>query len=357
MNQIRRILFPIVVSLFVYSCGSNSDSKNTSNTNTNEEINNTSTVAFEGEGLNSETFIQTFEINPTKEQEIKGENGTVIIFPNGCFGNIRETVKVNLIECYSIPNILFNKLTTSTFDGKLLESDGMIYLNAFSEKGDTLKIKSGKLKIQMPTIQVKEGIQIFEGIEDNDHINWKLSNEKMITKNVPVGDYTTEDEVISQNPKRKDSLSQNNVKKLVDKKIKNENLLSYVFQITKMGWINCDRYIESKNPVELIVEINPNDKAGKFYLVFGNSNSIVVGDEMANTESKLIFKNIPKNEPITIVGMYTEGDKIFFAMKDYKVTGESISFPALTLTSRDDLSSAMLEKFGKDIWSRPRPSL
>lgn len=307
--------------------------------------------------VNNDSLIQKFVIKSNKTTLIRARHGTTVVFPADCFKVPQgEDVNIHLIECFSIKNILNENLCTTTSDGEILETDGMIFLLATNHKGDTLNELKGnkRIRVTMPTKKKKEGIKIFEGLSENRFVNWIESRDANMSNSDSI---IYESDLWVNIDSSESETNQNAVIKFNNESIKNENLVTYIFSISKMGWINCDRYIESKNPTELLVEINPNDKKGKFYIVFGNSNSIVVGDEMANAESKFIFRNIPKNEPITIVGMYSEEDKIFFGMKDYKVTGEPISFPALTLTSRDNLTSAMLEKFGQDIWSRPKPSL
>lgn len=161
-------LLPVII-LIVVSCASNSTQNNVL----------TQTVKFSENDpfKNSITESQYFEIDPNTDNVIEGEKGTLIATPKGCFldknGNpVTENIEIELTECLSMEEMVLSNLTTTSED-KLLETDGMIYVNATSN-GEQLKIdKNNPIYIEIPTDKVKEGMQVYKGSRDeNGNMEW-----------------------------------------------------------------------------------------------------------------------------------------------------------------------------------------
>jgi hypothetical protein len=83
-------------------------------------------------------------------------------------------------------------------------------------------------------------------------------------------------------------------------KVDQAELNYYVQSATKFGWINCDRFWDTPDEkIEFFVNTqSPND--AKVYLVFKEVNSIMQG-QLSN--GKLVFKNIPVNQPVKVIGI------------------------------------------------------
>ncbi len=120
---------------------------------------------------------QDFELDADKDNVLEGKEGTVIVFPKGCFkdgnGNIVEgKVKVEMAEALNAADMLLSNLNT-TADGKLLETGGMVYLNA-TANGEQLSInKDIPVHIEIPTEERKPGMMAYKGIRDeNGNMNW-----------------------------------------------------------------------------------------------------------------------------------------------------------------------------------------
>ena len=71
-----------------------------------------------------ETIVpsQFFEIKGDKDNVLEGEQGTVMVFPKGCFLNtkgeiVEENISIELAEAFSLTDILLSNLTT-TSNGK-----------------------------------------------------------------------------------------------------------------------------------------------------------------------------------------------------------------------------------------------
>ncbi|MES2544674.1 MAG: energy transducer TonB [Bacteroidota bacterium] len=90
---------------------------------------------------------------------------------------ITGKVQISVKEYYKMSDILLAKLST-TSNGKLLESGGMINITA-SSNNEECKLKEGKtIEIEFPTKKEKEGMQVFSGIRKKDgEINWILDED------------------------------------------------------------------------------------------------------------------------------------------------------------------------------------
>lgn len=140
---------------------------------------NESTIKFSANDPFQQTIVpsQYFELDANIDNVVEGENGTILIMPVGCFKNsngeiVTENIKVELSEALSIEEMLLSNLTT-TSDGKLLETDGMIYINA-TANGEQLTInRENPIHIEIPTNERIAGMMAYKGVRDEiGNMNW-----------------------------------------------------------------------------------------------------------------------------------------------------------------------------------------
>lgn len=124
---------------------------------------------------------QFFYINSSSDTTIIGNEGTKITFKANTFDiSNKEKIKIELKEFYKRSDLALSNLTTITNDEKLLETGGMIFLEA------TVKNKKVSLKhrkeyiIEFPYENKKEGMLLFEGVENANTIVWNKLNTPQI---------------------------------------------------------------------------------------------------------------------------------------------------------------------------------
>lgn len=140
---------------------------------------------------------QVFQVDSREDHVIEGTQGTIIVLPKGCFKNehgdiVEDTVKIELAEALTLQDMLLSNLTT-TADGKLLETDGMIYFNA-TANGKQLTInKDLPVHIEIPTDQKKPGMKAYKGTRDeHGHMNWtnpQPLNHYLVTIDIDLLDF------------------------------------------------------------------------------------------------------------------------------------------------------------------------
>lgn len=125
-----------------------------------------------------EEMKQHFRVNPKASQVVVGESGTMILIPDNAFtdahGNeVKGKVKLEVIEGISTADIMKMNLGTMSDQG-VLETGGMVYINAFSETGDTLQLaKEKQLDVEIPTDNKKRGMKLWTGVTHEDgSISW-----------------------------------------------------------------------------------------------------------------------------------------------------------------------------------------
>ncbi len=119
-----------------------------------------------------------FEFDAKTDKVVEGEKGTVISFPKGCFlddkGNtINDKVKVELAEALTLDDMLLSGLTT-TSNGKMLETGGMIYLNPTTLAGANVFINPKiPVMITIPAANKRAGMMAYSGYRAEDgKIDW-----------------------------------------------------------------------------------------------------------------------------------------------------------------------------------------
>lgn len=101
----------------------------------------------------------------------------------------------------------------------------------------------------------------------------------------------------------------------------NEAELNYfIFSSSKLGWINCDYFWETKDEkIDYIVKVNPDSKPN-IKIIFKDAKSIMTGSIEGD---KYIFKNVPIDKKIKIVAVTFKGSKPMLSVAETK-TGRQI---------------------------------
>lgn len=128
--------------------------------------------------------LQTGWYNPTADIYIQGKKGGEIFIPAYALQTaegqaVEELVRIELIEAYSKSDILLQNLQSQSPQG-LLQTGGMICVEAYTKQGQKLKLNAQKpMRIAMPAEKpMLEGMQVFlanrSGEEQNQAISWDL---------------------------------------------------------------------------------------------------------------------------------------------------------------------------------------
>ena len=257
-------------------------------------------------------YIQTFKCSPQKEIEIKGEKGTVVKIPPNAFVDsagkvVKSEVTIEMIEIYTKSDMILNHTQTMS-DQRLLETGGMIYIVAISQNKQLALRKNVFYDIEFPTKKKQKDMRIFYGDTTNSNINWQL----------PV---SAKEEMRSLDWESDATYSEN--KKALNK---------YIFNSTKMGWINCDRFVDNVATTDLIVNTNDTLEA-TFCLVFKDINSVM---NASIRDGGIKFRNVPIGQTVNLIAFKKKDKEIFYASKTLTIEeNQSVSITMEKFTDED----------------------
>ncbi|MEZ4933325.1 MAG: hypothetical protein R2788_14545 [Saprospiraceae bacterium] len=92
----------------------------------------------------------------------------------------------------------------------------------------------------------------------------------------------------------------------------------YIFSVGKLGWINCDRFIEFEEKVDLLVNMEESPDM-KLKLVFSEIDGIL---KPQLKDGKYLFKQVPTGQKATIVGIKNTRNELLAAIEEITI-GES----------------------------------
>jgi hypothetical protein len=130
----------------------------------------------------------------------------------------------------------------------------------------------------------------------------------------------------------------NKYSKFEEKPIKNiddAELNYFIFSVSKLGWINCDRFINSLKNVKLIanIPVNPNTT---LKLAFSDINGVLKANIIDN---QYIFSNVPEGEEATIIAIKNDKGQFSTAFKKVTIDSKPINDIKLTQTTLSVLRS------------------
>lgn len=129
---------------------------------------------------------QRFCINPNRDTVLRGQNGTIVYIRKNTFAvSTRKAKKkcltIKLKEAFSYSDMLANNLATQTTDGKLLETQGMVFVDAEMD-GKPVKLnKKASYDVFVPTDTLMENAKIFSGrTSEKGTTNWAATDESVM---------------------------------------------------------------------------------------------------------------------------------------------------------------------------------
>jgi hypothetical protein len=176
----NKIVFPILVALFLFGCNENKTVETV-------EIVNQEYGDIPMQLIDSLQLIsgvnQEFKIDNSKSNTLVGDKGAIFIIPKNSITNqngnrVNGEITIELKENFTIQDFITSNLQTIHND-QILESKGMIYFSAKDENGNELKIADNtSIRIQIPQKDLDNDPDIFLGTRDeNGLMNWQQKEE------------------------------------------------------------------------------------------------------------------------------------------------------------------------------------
>jgi hypothetical protein len=107
----------------------------------------------------------------------------------------------------------------------------------------------------------------------------------------------------------------NNIFPLSIKNINDAELNYYIFSVSNLGWINCDRFTEEKELTDFIV--NAPGNAVQVKMIFSDINSVL---KAKGENDRYSFTGVPKNRTVTIFALKRENNTLLSSFTKTKIT-------------------------------------
>jgi hypothetical protein len=215
--------------------------------------------------------------------------GTQLIISKNAFIHqdgslVTGSIQIEIKEIFYKSEMIFNGITTLASDN-LLESFGMVNIKAISNLMELVLKEDKKILLSIPNNQKGYDGQLFYGEEiENKTINWVSAESN--------SDTTVSIETIIPLSFGRDSISLSKYKlnngefeyvsgTQIDKvQLESMDIVLinppnyYSFTISKLGWINCDRFLKFNDLIDLKITVD-NFESPQGYVIFKKLNSIL----------------------------------------------------------------------------------
>lgn len=297
---------------------------------------------------------QIFTITSDKANTIKAKNGTsVIIRPNTFVFNdgqdVKESIQIELKEVFEKPDMVLNGLGTVS-DGRLLESFGMIYLKATAD-GKELKIKdNNSITVSIPNKREGYG-ELFYGVQTDRALNWKYAGSTpdttaVIETEMPMSNglasvkRTTYRFVDGLKEFVSDTLFTRKYECCYDSVSESAGYISeaYEFEVTKLGWINCDRFIDVVDKIDIVINLKDYSQPIG-YIVFSDINSVI--GILFDGEGQAFVNNLPNDYLVDIIILDKIKDNSMWTKQSLKIGTTNTLTLETTKINADELKTEL----------------
>lgn len=350
---------------------------------------------------------QIFSIDASIDNVITGASGTKIRINRNTFVDIDKqlvngTIEIQLKEILTKQDMVLGNLTT-TFDGKSLETGGMIFIDAVANDKKLSIAGNKEIQIALPTDSTLTGMSLFTGQQDSLGVKWAnpipLPNKEFLESDVNemnIFERTTNitysvDGFEGEKSDFPDTVD-NEVSRIAWEgaglKIKNDSVFkigkytvrfhkndelqkwseiftfekgrnsfaedtktNYIFSIKKLGWANIDRLLEDPRTkeVELITSIENQSEFKFIYVTLITKKMYLPGYQKKgktfcfshNDEEK---QQLPVGETATILATAYKNDKPYFAIQSITITDKQIVKFKLEETTAEKLKKDLQAK-------------
>jgi hypothetical protein len=233
---------------------------------------------------------QLFNINASKDTFIICKDGTALTIKANSFTTqnkaiIKGIIQLEIKEAYHFTDVIANGLHTVS-NGNLLESAGMIYMNA-KQNNQALDINIRQpIQITLSSLKNEKGMQLFyldKNANDdllNTKTNW-IANEQQQNKN-------------------------------------------HSFFIRNLGWLNCSNFNKSnieKTTIKIALQNETDSNAIRAVLVFPKMKSVI---NLYYKNGNLIQQNLPIGEEAYLVSFKITNGKTLSIIQKISISKDII---------------------------------
>jgi hypothetical protein len=296
---------------------------------------------------------QVYAINTDTITTLICEKGTKLIIPARAFVleedpavPAKVRVELRVIEVYNSVEMFRYHLNTQREGGQLLESAGMVYLQAYAE-GKKLQLKEGKeILLGFPKKKGFTSASLSSNTESADgSMRWEKEENRFELKQAILDTYFSgenasqvqiilgeEEQVTDAGSKSADNAGAEPVNSRYPVVlIEDENITDSIslvqdfdqyhfFRSHTLDWLNCERLVEEEvTDVQLSIAGFPANTL--YYMVFDDINSLVTGSrkEGEPEERNTVFEKLPVGSKAALIAIYNKEGLYYLAHQDIRL--------------------------------------
>lgn len=296
---------------------------------------------------------QVYSIDTDTITTLICEKGTKLIIPARAFVleedpavPVKARVELRVIEVYNSVDMFRYHLNTQREGGELLESAGMVYLQAYAE-GEKLQLKEGKeILLGFPKKKDFKSASLSSNTESADgSMRWEKEENRFELKQAILDTYFSEEHtgqvqvILDEEEQATDKGSQSADNAGVGPVngrypvvlVEDENITDSIslvqdfdkynfFRSHTLDWLNCERLVEEEmTDVQLRISGFPANTL--YYMVFDDINSVVTGSRKPGepAESNTVFEKLPVGSKAALIAIYNKEGLYYLAHQDIQI--------------------------------------
>lgn len=251
---------------------------------------------------------QIFNANGATSITVTGKDGTRIEFPAGIFVDeggrpVTTDIRIELIEFLKISDMILNNLTTWS-GRKILETGGMAHITAW-RGNEMLSLAPGaSYTITFPERDNGGPMSTFYGA-GHDHVDW----------------------------------TQGEAGQGVGQNVEDEKSIEGAYlslKVSRLMWINCDRFNDPDQTAPLAVKLTGGDKLHVF-AILTSSRSVLSADYNGS------FWKLPKNEKVFIVATSADKTKMYYGKSEVIPGKDAVATVEVKAVTKAELDSQLAQ--------------
>jgi hypothetical protein len=117
--------------------------------------------------------------------------------------------------------------------------------------------------------------------------------------------------------------------------------------VTKLGWINCDRFYDSPQNTEIPVElpITLNNSVIEYFIIYKSFNGLVSGKLCKDLSKQYVLSKLPEGQAVTLIAFAKNNNQLFHCKQDFVIQKNK----TIKLNFKNITAEEMSKMFGKNV--------
>lgn len=267
--------------------------------------------------------MESFSLDNSKWQVIKARRGAVLFVPPNTFedsNGVQATrVVVRVMEIIDNSDLFENGIATQD-EKNILVTGGIIYFDAFSDKGKLLRISpQSHIVVQVPSDNPVPTIKVGTGRDFGKHLLPKeLGGD--VDLPVPASWANIKSEVDILEPGKLIKVYSKGGIAMPDDDA-NSIRSGYAFKFTQCGWFMLYNLLSEVAAKETASSVNVtvNMPDAQLILIPRRYSSLITPESKG--KNQYLFKSLPQGEDYILMGFWVSGNKYYYGQKLFTLQG------------------------------------